>query len=103
MISPDSSSGIDAALRCGDRGQSTLLPKCLDDFINESNPIRVVDAFGAAVDLGELGSDGVRPAVRPLRQYRRRVNPMLYRRVRIGRLEPPADKPEIGVPIEGPI
>jgi len=28
-----------------DRTQSTLLPECLDDFIDESNPVRVVDAF----------------------------------------------------------
>jgi transposase len=45
-----------------DRGQWTLLPECLDDFIDESNPVRVVDAFVAAVDLAELGFDGVEPA-----------------------------------------
>jgi hypothetical protein len=28
-----------------DRGQWTLLPGCLDDFIDESNPVRVIDAF----------------------------------------------------------
>jgi len=32
-----------------DRGQTTLLPECLDDFIDESNPVRVIDAF---VDAG---------------------------------------------------
>jgi hypothetical protein len=45
-----------------DRGQWTLLPECLDDFIAESNPVRVVDAFVAALDLVELGFDGVEPA-----------------------------------------
>jgi len=40
----------------------TLLPECLDDFIAEDNPVRVVDAFVAELDLGELGFDGVRPA-----------------------------------------
>jgi transposase len=44
-----------------DRGQSTLLPECLDDFIDESNPVRVIDAFVDALDLGELGFDGVVP------------------------------------------
>src|SRR5215510_5910758 len=44
-----------------DRGQTTLLPECLDDFIDESNPVRVIDAFVAALDLGELGFDGVIP------------------------------------------
>jgi transposase len=45
-----------------DRGQWTLMPECLDDFIDESNPVRVVDAFVAAVDLAELGFDGVEPS-----------------------------------------
>ena len=47
-----------------DRGQSTLLPECLDDFIDESNPVRVIDAFVDALDLGKLGFDGVVPAKR---------------------------------------
>ena len=41
-----------------DRGQSTLLPECLDDFIDESNAVRVIDAFVDALDLGDLGFDG---------------------------------------------
>src|SRR5436309_3834383 len=45
-----------------DRQQVALLPECLDDFISEDNPVRVVDAFVAELDLGELGFDGVRPA-----------------------------------------
>ena len=45
-----------------DRGQSTLLPDCLDDFIDESNPVRAVDAFVDALNLGRLGFDGVDPA-----------------------------------------
>jgi hypothetical protein len=45
-----------------DRQQVTLLPECLDDFIAEDNPVRVVDAFVAELDLGELGFEGVRPA-----------------------------------------
>src|SRR6476620_8349836 len=45
-----------------DRQQVTLLPEFLDDFIGEDNPVRVVDAFVAELDLGELGFDGVRPA-----------------------------------------
>ena len=46
-----------------DRGQATLLPECLDDFIDESNPVRVIDAFVDALDLGKLGFDGVVPEV----------------------------------------
>ena len=44
-----------------DRGQSTLLPECLDDWIDESNPVRVIDAFVDALDLAELGFEGVEP------------------------------------------
>jgi transposase len=44
-----------------DRGQSTLLPECLDDYIDESNPVRVIDALVDALDLGELGFDGAVP------------------------------------------
>jgi transposase len=46
-----------------DRGQSTLLPECLDEWIDESNPVRAVDAFVDALDLGRLGFEGVVPEV----------------------------------------
>jgi len=42
-----------------DRGQSTLLPECLDHFINEINPARAIDAFVDALDRGPLGFAGV--------------------------------------------
>jgi transposase len=42
--------------------QSTLLPECLDDFIDESNPLRVVDAFVDSLDLADLSFEGVEPA-----------------------------------------
>jgi len=45
-----------------DRGQSTLFPECLDDWVDQDNPIRVIDAFVDALDLAELGFEGVEPA-----------------------------------------
>jgi transposase len=45
-----------------DRGQSTLLPECLEDWVVEDNPVRVIDAFVDALDLAELEFDGVEPA-----------------------------------------
>jgi transposase len=45
-----------------DRGQSTLFPECLDDWIDEDNPVRVIDAFVDRLDLAELGFEGVEPA-----------------------------------------
>jgi transposase len=44
-----------------DRGQSTLFPECLEDWIGEDNPVRVVDVFVDELDLSELGFDGVDP------------------------------------------
>jgi hypothetical protein len=41
-----------------DRGQSTLLPECLDDFIDESNAVRAIDAFVDALDLADWGLTG---------------------------------------------
>jgi transposase len=35
-----------------DRGQSTLLPECLDEWIDENNPVRAVDAFVDALGSG---------------------------------------------------
>ena len=45
-----------------DRGQSTLLPECLEDWVVDDNPVRVVNAFVDALDLAELGFDA-EPAV----------------------------------------
>ena len=44
------------------RTQVTLLPECLDDYVVEENPVRVVDVFVDELDLGALGFEGVDPA-----------------------------------------
>ncbi len=44
-----------------DRGQSTFLPECLDDWIGEDNPVRVIDVFVDELDLGDLGFSGIDP------------------------------------------
>ena len=55
-----------------DRSQVTLLPECLDDYIGEDNPVRVVDAFVDELDLETLGFEGAtaattgRPSYHPL-------------------------------------
>jgi transposase len=38
-----------------DRGQSTLFPERLEDWIGEDNPVRVIDVFVEELDLGGLG------------------------------------------------
>lgn len=44
------------------RGQSTLLPESLDDYVCDTNPVRVVDVFVDELDLAKLGFDSVIPA-----------------------------------------
>ena len=61
-----------------DRGQWTLLPECLDDWIDESNPVRVIDAFVDALDLAELGFEGVEPAATGRPSYHPSVLLKLY-------------------------
>ena len=42
-----------------DRGQSTMLPELLDDYVDEDNQVRVVDVFVNELDLASLGFEGV--------------------------------------------
>ena len=51
-----------------DRGQSTLFPECVADWIGEDNPVRVIEVFVEELDLADLGFGGVDPEVtgRPL-------------------------------------
>jgi len=44
-----------------DRRQATLLPDCLDDYVTEDNPVRVIDVFIDELDLSALGFAGVVP------------------------------------------
>src|SRR6202042_1239039 len=61
-----------------DRGQSTLLPECLDDFIDEGNPVRVIDVFVETLDLAEMSFEGVEPAATGRPSYHRSVLLKLY-------------------------
>src|SRR3974390_1276159 len=45
----------------GDRGQITLFPAVLDDYVAEDNPVRAVDVFVDGLDLDKLGFVGVQP------------------------------------------
>jgi transposase len=44
-----------------DRLQVALLPHCLDDYVTENNPVRVIEAFVDELDLMTLGFEGVVP------------------------------------------
>jgi transposase len=61
-----------------DRGQNTLFPECLQDWIGEDNPVRVIDVFVYELDLGELGFSGVSPEVTGRPSYHPSVLLKLY-------------------------
>jgi len=44
-----------------DRNQSTLFPERLDEYVDEDNPVRVIDVFFDKLDLAGLGFSGVEP------------------------------------------
>ena len=44
-----------------DRQQATLFPEYLEDWVDEENPVRVIDVFVDELDLAELGFDGIDP------------------------------------------
>ena len=44
-----------------DRGQATLFPECLEDWIDDNNAVQVIDVFVDELDLAALGFDGVAP------------------------------------------
>src|ERR1700752_815210 len=61
-----------------DRGQSTLFPECVEDWISEDNPVRVIDVFVDALDLAEMAFEGVDPAATGRPAYHPSVLLKLY-------------------------
>jgi transposase len=61
-----------------ERGQSTLFPECLEDWINEDNPVRVIDVFVEELDLAELGFGRVDPKTTGRPSYHPSVLLKLY-------------------------
>ena len=61
-----------------DREQGTLFPECLADWIEEDNPVRVIDAFVDKLDLSGLGFDGVAPEATGRPSYHPSVLLKLY-------------------------
>ncbi len=46
-----------------ERSQGTLFPACLDEYISEDNPVRVIDVFVEELDLAALGFESAIPQV----------------------------------------
>jgi transposase len=61
-----------------DRGQITLFPECLGDWIGEDNPVRVIDVFVDELDLAELAFGGVDPEATGRPSYHPSVLLKLY-------------------------
>jgi len=61
-----------------DRGQSTFFPECLEDWICEDNPVRVIDVFVDKLDLTELRFVGVDPEATGRPSYHPSVLLKLY-------------------------
>jgi transposase len=61
-----------------DRQQSTLFPECLEDWICEDNPVRVIDVFVGGLDLAALEFGGVDPEATGRPSYHPSVLLKLY-------------------------
>jgi len=61
-----------------DRGQTTLFPECLEDWIDEDNPVRAIEAFVDELDLSGLGFDGAAPEATGRPSYHPTVLLKLY-------------------------
>src|SRR5262244_2767974 len=61
-----------------DRGQSTLFPEYLEDWIGEDNAVRAIDVFVDEFDLAELGFGGVEPEATGRPSYQPSVLLKLY-------------------------
>ncbi len=61
-----------------DRGQSTLFPDRLEDWIGDDNPVRVIDVFVDQLDLGSLRFDRVAPQATGRPSYHPSVLLKLY-------------------------
>jgi transposase len=44
-----------------DRNQVSMLPECLEDYVDQDNPVRVVEAFVDQLDLRQIGFQGMDP------------------------------------------
>src|SRR3974390_546974 len=60
------------------RGQATLFPECLADWIDENNPVQLIAVFVDELDLAALGFDGVAPEATGRPSYHPSVLLKLY-------------------------
>jgi transposase len=54
------------------------LPECLDDWVEESNPVRAIEAFVESLDLHRMGFEGVNPTGIGRPAYHPKIHLKLY-------------------------
>jgi transposase len=52
---------VSGFIQGADRSQGYLLPECIDEYVSDENPVRVIDAFIEELDLASLGFAGLEP------------------------------------------
>ena len=70
------------------RGQSTLFPERLEDWVDEDNPARVIDIFTDGLDLTDLGFVGGDPEATGRPSYHPSVLLKLYVCGYLNRVQP---------------
>ena len=83
-----------------DRGQSTLFPAVLDDYVGEDNPVRAIDVFVDGLDLAKLGFDGVQPLAMGRPAYHPATQLKIYIYGYLNRVQPVEPTPRAGVPAQ---
>src|ERR1700675_3563158 len=71
-------SGMKRFVQGDNRTQSFLLPEALEDYVTDTNPVRVVDVFVDELDLQKLGFEGVEPALTGRPSYHPEVMLKIY-------------------------
>ena len=71
-----------------DRGQTALFPECLEDWIGQDNPVRVVDVFVEELDLAELPDQNCYASTLPAKRfYNANITVTLKGRLRVSAAE----------------
>jgi len=83
-----------------DRGQGSMFPARLEDWIGEDHPVRVIAVFVDELDLGGLGFGRVEPRATGRPSYHPSVLPKLYIYGYLNRVQPSRRLEQIEASVE---
>ena len=86
-----------------DRSQLCFLPECLDDWVDQDNPVHVIEAFVEALDLAALGFAGATPAATEAGLSSRRAAQAVHLRLPEPRAVEPAARARGGAERRGDV